>query len=366
MSDKFQVHRETTLSEIVGQWVSEAFKAVAQLNVSPNAKVLLMYYLGESEEKAHSRTLSLRNVAEVLGIPKSTIHRAKHELEGAFIIECSDIADGRLPEHIFIGDFMSHLRGSSQAEVSHLRGPSQKKVSHLHGPQNSLRGGDSLARGLNSILNLSSKVTKTQETTSEDKSSSVGTRITGPHEEDDSIWADDPGPPKSSHTLWAAMDTVVENRQHSTGPPFKLTPPKPKRIRVSRAAQGKDKIPSWAFDDMYRICFAADTPQKVAVLSKTVKGRVASVLARMTDNKLDLSRLKHFEVWWANSFYSKTKGSDAFTPPTPERVIDLWWVAMSDVDKSQKSRVVPSEVIDEVALQAVMMSRAAAQRGGQT
>jgi hypothetical protein len=154
---------------------------------------------------------------------------------------------------------------------------------------------------------------------------------------------------------------LIESSQPSTDPPFKLTPPKVRHVRVSRAAKGKAQIPPWAFSEMYRICYGATNSKEVSLLRAEVKGRVAKTLGLMVDSGADLSRLKHFEVWWANTFYSKGQ-NNTFIAPTPERVRDLWWVAMKDVSAALETAVKHSEVVDEAALQEVMMQRAAANR----
>jgi hypothetical protein len=121
--------------------------------------------------------------------------------------------------------------------------------------------------------------------------------------------------------------TAAEGGTHTyKGPPFRLTPPPGPMSKVApmRKIRNGPPPPMWAFPEMFALCFAADDPMKRRTISKAQNGRVANALSTLVAGGADLTRLGEFKTWWW--------GWATRNHPSPEKVVELWWRAMGEID----------------------------------
>jgi hypothetical protein len=120
----------------------------------------------------------------------------------------------------------------------------------------------------------------------------------------------------------------------------------------------KSRIPDHLFTIMYRICFLADSPQLVGLLSRSQLGQVAGTLGALRDAGVDLERLPEFQTWWASNWRSKQRDTQQYQPPRPAQVQELWAEAMAARDAMRPPDRALQDVQSADVLHQAMLRRA--------
>jgi hypothetical protein len=156
--------------------------------------------------------------------------------------------------------------------------------------------------------------------------------------------------------------------RETRGAPFRLTPPPgPERSNAPVPREkSRTKIPRWAFDKMYKLCFLVTDKQGHRLLTKQQKGNVATVLTNLYLAGADLMKIDEFQRWWARNYRSKNRHDQGvYQPPTPLQVQALWNEAQQDKGMEHlalTNPVVAREINDEAEARLAEAMRRRAER----
>ena len=115
---------------------------------------------------------------------------------------------------------------------------------------------------------------------------------------------------------------------------------------------------------LYRMCFMADGDSEIMLLSLSQKNRVTTVLSRMLEAKVDMTRLKDFQTWWAGTWMSKDRDTRQYQAPRPEQVAEFWSTALKQLGALADEEVVMQEQVSTELLERAMQMRAQSRNGG--
>jgi hypothetical protein len=121
--------------------------------------------------------------------------------------------------------------------------------------------------------------------------------------------------------------------------------------RKTRLANGH--IPEVAHRIMYRLCYLIRDKKQEATLNSTQRGRVASTLGKLSEAGADFGDLNRFETWWSTFWKSKSRESGSYTPPSPQDVLDFWWVAMEGTRVREPKPEDPKNRVEEVTFESL-------------
>jgi hypothetical protein len=293
---RFQVKLERPLSDIVGQHSALATRIVirtlADLELSPQAKVALLHYYSLDESAMPNQ--SLREEADRLNLSKDALARARLELLQEGFINIWRPSRKEQPARIIVKDkFTNTVREKMVSQM----------VSQYETPMGQSSPRDTHEKN---DLSLVRSFSKDQENL--------------------------PPPPPLAR-LFAAFDVAeseVEGQgrdeylsilspvaARSSGPRFRLTP------GTGSGKHTAPKLPEWAIQWVLRNCFGIDDLRHV---TKRMRQTARATVQELVDMKANLARLDEFGDWWT---------SWARSTPTANQLVKYWFRAMKEVDRAK-------------------------------
>lgn len=116
-------------------------------------------------------------------------------------------------------------------------------------------------------------------------------------------------------------------------------------------------VPKSSHHLLQRLCFLVETEAEALTLTSGARGRIAGALGNLANAGADLSQLNRFEDWWNTQWRSKDK-QGSYQPPTPEQVVEYWFIAMK-AETYKPVKLVPAEPKHlDIDLVEVMKNRA--------
>lgn len=91
---------------------------------------------------------------------------------------------------------------------------------------------------------------------------------------------------------------------------------------------------------MFQLCFGVGPKNQNQLTQKDI-GQVGQVLDQLWKKRYTISDLDKFRSRWAVNWRAKDRATQAYVPPRPQQVLDLWYELLNGESVSEMVRANP-------------------------